>query len=41
VETEDQSALLIGEGCNILQGYLFSRPLPLLELNSFLTSSVS
>ncbi|WP_081535552.1 EAL domain-containing protein [Rhodovulum sp. P5] len=27
VETEDQAAILRGIGCNVLQGYLFARPL--------------
>lgn len=31
VETEAQKALLIGQGCRAYQGYLFGRPLPLLE----------
>ncbi len=28
VETEEQSAFLIGRGCELQQGYLFSRPVP-------------
>ena len=28
VETQAQQAMLVNEGCNELQGYLFSRPLP-------------
>ncbi|MCU1426602.1 MAG: hypothetical protein JWL83_602 [Actinomycetia bacterium] len=28
VETEEQLRALVGLGCNVLQGYLFSRPLP-------------
>ena len=28
VETEDQLQLLLAEGCDEIQGYYFSRPLP-------------
>jgi len=28
VETEDQLAFLMAKGCDAVQGYLFSRPLP-------------
>jgi EAL domain-containing protein (putative c-di-GMP-specific phosphodiesterase class I) len=28
VETREQSAFLLGRGCNVQQGFLFSRPLP-------------
>jgi diguanylate cyclase (GGDEF)-like protein/PAS domain S-box-containing protein len=31
VETEEQRAFLTGLGCHSFQGYLFSRPLPLME----------
>ena len=40
VETEEHASILRREGCNILQGYLYSRPLPLGELQTFLTSPV-
>ncbi len=40
VETEAQRALLIENGCAILQGYLFSRPLPGDELKIFALSLV-
>lgn len=32
VETEEQRAFLLAAGCDLLQGYLFSRPLPAQEL---------
>lgn len=35
VETEDQRYFLAAIGCNNYQGYLFSRPLPLHELEAF------
>jgi EAL domain-containing protein (putative c-di-GMP-specific phosphodiesterase class I) len=34
VETEEQRELLASLGCHSLQGYLFSRPLPLEEFQS-------
>jgi diguanylate cyclase (GGDEF)-like protein len=34
VETEDQKALLLAEGCTDMQGYLFSRPKPATQLNT-------
>jgi EAL domain-containing protein (putative c-di-GMP-specific phosphodiesterase class I) len=33
VETSDQLEALTDLGCDLLQGYLFSRPLPASELN--------
>ena len=39
VETEDQSLLLQKEQCNVAQGFYFSRPLPLADLEVFLSSS--
>ncbi len=36
VETEDQVAFLTAEGCNVLQGYFYARPMPVAELNIFL-----
>ena len=36
VETEEQAAFLTAKGCQLLQGYLFSRPLPAAELPAFL-----
>lgn len=38
VETEDQRVALIELGCEAFQGYLFSRPLPLADLESRLSS---
>lgn len=34
VETELQKALLRGAGCKYIQGYLYSKPLPLDELEA-------
>ena len=34
VETAEQRALLIANGCEMFQGYLFSRPLPLAEFEA-------
>ncbi|KAF2391545.1 EAL domain-containing response regulator [Pseudomonas frederiksbergensis] len=36
VETPEQLAFLTANGCDQVQGYLFSRPLPVTELESFL-----
>ncbi len=36
METPAQLALLRHEGCDAVQGYLFSKPLPALELAAFL-----
>ncbi|WP_153112014.1 putative bifunctional diguanylate cyclase/phosphodiesterase [Propionivibrio limicola] len=36
VETEAQAEFLTAHGCDILQGYLISRPLPLAELVTFI-----
>jgi EAL domain-containing protein (putative c-di-GMP-specific phosphodiesterase class I) len=38
VETQDQKLFLQFKGCDIMQGYLVSRPLPTDEITSFLTS---
>ncbi len=40
VETEAQRDFLRGEGCDIQQGYLLSRPLPKEELESWLSSRI-
>jgi EAL domain-containing protein (putative c-di-GMP-specific phosphodiesterase class I) len=36
VETERQQEFLAAQGFQVYQGYLFSRPLPILELEKFL-----
>ena len=36
VETEEQAEFLLGQGCEQMQGYLFSRPLPVDELEQLL-----
>jgi len=38
VETEEQRAHLLAGGCNEMQGYLFSRPVPATELEALLRS---
>ena len=40
VETEEQRQLLISNGCEMFQGYLFSRPVPLLEFENLELESV-
>ncbi len=37
VETQEQAELLQDQGCDELQGFLFSRPIPPDEFESFLT----
>ena len=39
VETEEQSQLLQHEKCNVVQGYYYSKPLPLADLEVFLSRS--
>ncbi len=36
IETEVQRDILVGWGCDILQGYLFAKPMPLDELTGCL-----
>jgi EAL domain-containing protein (putative c-di-GMP-specific phosphodiesterase class I) len=36
VETEDQLKLLKAAGCDIIQGYYFSKPIPPSEMSKFL-----
>jgi EAL domain-containing protein (putative c-di-GMP-specific phosphodiesterase class I) len=36
VETKDQLALLKSEGCHEVQGYLYSKPLPVGDIPKFL-----
>lgn len=38
VETEEQAALLAAMGCDFLQGYLFSRPMPAARAGEYLRS---
>jgi diguanylate cyclase (GGDEF)-like protein len=38
VETQEQSEFLIGRGCELQQGYLFSRPVPQAEFELMLTT---
>jgi len=37
VETNAQRTTLVRQGCQFMQGYLFSRPLPAQELTDWLT----
>jgi diguanylate cyclase (GGDEF)-like protein/PAS domain S-box-containing protein len=37
VETEDQYAYLLAEGCDVIQGYLFGRPVPASGIEDLLT----
>ena len=37
VEREDQQRALSSWGCDLMQGYLYSKPLPLEELKGWLT----
>lgn len=39
VETEEQLAVLVGLGCDTVQGYFYSRPLPADEIPAFLSRS--
>ncbi len=41
VETQQQMAILLGQGCDSAQGYLFSRPLPSHEVGAFLHAAQS
>ena len=41
VETEEQRALLADAGCQLYQGYLFSRPMPEDLLDTFLRASIT
>ena len=40
VETEEQRISLGGAGCDLYQGYLFSKPLPVADLDAFLTQAL-
>jgi EAL domain-containing protein (putative c-di-GMP-specific phosphodiesterase class I) len=39
VETEEQFAYLLAEGCDVVQGFLFGRPMPAKDLEAFLLAS--
>ncbi len=41
VETEEQKKFLAGSGCSAYQGYLFSRPLPIMAFESFLEKTIA
>ncbi|MDK4706484.1 EAL domain-containing protein [Rhizobium sp. CNPSo 4062] len=41
VETEAQARFLEGAGCELLQGYLFARPLPSSEIESLITGTAA
>ena len=36
VETPEQADYLLGQGCDVLQGYLFARPMPDAQLQALL-----
>jgi EAL domain-containing protein (putative c-di-GMP-specific phosphodiesterase class I) len=38
VEQEDQLEYLVAQGCDLIQGYLISRPMPAEEVGQFLES---
>jgi len=40
VETEEQRISLGEAGCDLYQGYLFSKPLPVADLEAFLTQAL-
>jgi EAL domain-containing protein (putative c-di-GMP-specific phosphodiesterase class I) len=41
VETEEQARFLEGAGCELLQGYLFARPLPSSEIESLIAGTIA
>lgn len=41
VETEAQRAFLVDHQCDLLQGYLFSKPLPAAEITAFLLRAIA
>ena len=41
VETEEQAAFLIAEGCHNAQGYLYGKPMPAVEFEAFWKASVN
>ena len=40
VETQEQADALLGQGCQIMQGYLYCRPIPFAQICSFLSSGL-
>ncbi|MEH3093189.1 MAG: EAL domain-containing protein [Agrobacterium cavarae] len=40
VETEDQLNMLTEMGCNLIQGYIYSRPLKAIDVQPFLDQQV-
>jgi EAL domain-containing protein (putative c-di-GMP-specific phosphodiesterase class I) len=36
VEQQDQLSFLFGEGCEFIQGYFFSKPVPVKKFNQYL-----
>jgi diguanylate cyclase (GGDEF)-like protein len=41
VETQGQADALLGQGCQIMQGYLYCRPVPFAQITSFLASGLN
>jgi EAL domain-containing protein (putative c-di-GMP-specific phosphodiesterase class I) len=41
VETPEQLAALVAEGCNIMQGYLFSKPQPASEVPGLIATAAA
>jgi diguanylate cyclase (GGDEF)-like protein/PAS domain S-box-containing protein len=41
VETKEQQQFLHDNGCHHYQGYLFSKPIPVIEFENFLTNSIT
>lgn len=41
VETREQANALMGQGCQIMQGYLYCRPVPFDQISSFLSSGLN
>jgi len=40
VETQEQANALLGQGCQIMQGFLYCRPVPFAQICSFLSSGL-
>jgi len=40
VETQEQANALLGQGCQIMQGFLYCRPIPFAQICSFLSSGL-